>query len=368
MTSSEFILPFAYIAENDESIITIKRSDKQAKAKEFIKKVYNQYPVNPMNPKQHIMTWGEGDAMDFVIFELDISPFKVDTVEINWISAYPQGAGVGTKALEVLKDLARKDSISLSLYPWDKGRISQSKLTKFYNKRGFNPIMKDRKDLIWNPEIEEAESHTSASKEIRTSLRRAGYKLLGSGADATVWAKKSNSVIKIIMPDDGQGAGVAGDTFMKFYEFCKSHEGYDNLPRFSDNAVEVFEAAGKQYVMITMERLKPITVGSFQEAMVWILSELATRKITWQEALDVISDDKTWIHYADGMDPALILQTLDSLDEKGLLEYEVLFKLMTLLYHKGRINKIGWDLHTENAMMRGDTIVITDPWFNMEVQ
>lgn len=216
--------------------------------------------------------------------------------------------------------------------------------------------------------VDEAETRTLASTQIRTNLRKAGYKLLGSGADATVWAKKSGPVTKIIMPDDGQGAGLAGDTFMKFYEFCKEHEGYDNLPRFSDNEVEVFEADGKDYIMITMERLAPIPNGSFQEAMVWILSDLATKTMSWQQALQIISNEKTWMHYDEGMDPVQILQTIDSLDQRDLLEYEVLFKLMTLLYHRGRINKIGWDLHTENAMMRGDTIVITDPWFNMQTR
>jgi hypothetical protein len=169
------------------------------------------------------------------------------------------------------------------------------------------------------------------------------------------------------MPDDGQGAGTAGDTFMRFYEFCKEHEGYDNLPKFSDNEVEAFEADGKQYIMVTMERLVPIARHSFQEAMVWILSELATRRISWDEALRTISNERTWDIYGE-MDTLEILRTLDSLDDRDLLEYEVLFKLMTLLYHRGRINKIGWDLHTENAMMRGDTIVITDPWFNMETK
>jgi len=215
--------------------------------------------------------------------------------------------------------------------------------------------------------VDEAEKRTAASMEIRSNMRDAGYKLLGSGADATVWAKKEGPVIKIIMPDDGQGAGTAGDTFMRFYDFCKEHEGYDNLPRFSDNEVEAFEADGKQYIMVTMERLVPIARHSFQEAMVWILSELATRRISWDEALRTISNERTWDNYGE-MDTLEILRTLDSLDDRDLLEYEVLFKLMTLLYHRGRINKIGWDLHTENAMMRGDTIVITDPWFNMETK
>lgn len=217
------------------------------------------------------------------------------------------------------------------------------------------------------PPVEEAEQRTPASIEIRKSLRDAGYKLLGSGVDATVWAKKAGPVIKIIMPDDGKGSGLAGDTFMKFYEFCKEHTDLDNLPKFSDKEVEVFESDGKQYIMVTMERLKPIPRHSFQEAMVWILSELATRRISWNEALKTMNDERTWDNYGE-IDTLEILRTLDSVDDRDLLEYEVLFKLMTLLYTRGRINKIGWDLHTENAMMRGNTIVITDPWFISEVE
>lgn len=274
-------------------------------------------------------------------------------------------------------ELKGDDPVQVNIKP--RGWYRRSHLTSDHIKALSNSLVGERGNLVkgplFSPEsaleegtVDEAESYTPASKEIRTSLRRAGYKLLGSGADATVWAKKSGPVTKIIMPDDGQGAGVAGDTFMKFYEFCKEHSNFENLPRFSGQEVEAFEVDGKEYIMITMERLRPIPVGSFQEAMVWILSDLATKPMSWQQAQQIIGDEKTWMHYDEGMDPTLILQTLDSLDERDLLEYEVLFKLMTLLYNKGRINKIGWDLHTENAMMRGDTIVITDPWFNMQTE
>lgn len=211
-------------------------------------------------------------------------------------------------------------------------------------------------------EFSEAEARTAASIEIRRNLRAAGYKLLGSGADATVWAKKTGPVVKIIMPDDHKGSGPAGDTFMKFYEFCKENPILENLPRFSGNEAEVFRVDNKDYVMVTMERLKPIPVNSFQEAMVWILSDLSTKKMTWDHALEVIRNRQAWENY-DGMPASDILARIDGMDNRDLLELEVLFKLMSVLYHKGRINKMGWDLHTENAMMRGDTIVITDPWF-----
>jgi hypothetical protein len=219
--------------------------------------------------------------------------------------------------------------------------------------------------------ITDAESHTSASKEIRTSLRKAGYKLLGSGVDATVWAKKSGPVIKIIMPDDKMGAGQAGDTFMKFYEFCKENSSIENLPRFSHNEVDVFDADGKQYIMATMERLSPIPNGSFQEAMVWFLSDYATKKMSWNKVVQDLKNEQNWINYTSeswASDPLEMMLRFDSLDKRDLLEYEVLYKLMVLLWHKGNINKMGWDLHTENAMMRNNTIVITDPWFNIRLE
>lgn len=212
--------------------------------------------------------------------------------------------------------------------------------------------------------IAEAEIRTSASREIRQSLRRAGYKLLGSGVDATVWAKTSGlDVIKIIMPDDGQGAGVAGDTFMRFYEFCKAHSDLENLPKFSDKEVEVFQADGKDYIMITMERLTPIpqSRSSFKEAVVWLFSVCTSSKMSWEQTKKKLSDYQTWADNPD-FNPASILRAYNKLTPEQLLEYEILYKLMVLLYHTGNINKVGWDLHTENAMLRGDTIVITDPW------
>lgn len=215
--------------------------------------------------------------------------------------------------------------------------------------------------------VDEAEKRTPASIEIRQNLKKSGYKLLGSGVDATVWAKKAGPVIKIIMPDDGKGAGIAGDTFMKFYEFCKEHPGYENLPKFSDNEVEVFQADGKDYIMATMERLSPIPRGSFEEAIVWIFSDLATKNIDWDNVLRTISSEETWLEHSDLFDPEKMLQKFDSLDDRDLLELEVLYKLMVLLWHRGKINKVGWDLHTENAMMRNGTIVITDPWFSLGI-
>jgi hypothetical protein len=59
--------------------------------------------------------------------------------------------------MKELQALAREDGIALTLYPWDKGQVSQAKLTKFYRGQGFRPAMKGSKNMAWSPEIDEAE-------------------------------------------------------------------------------------------------------------------------------------------------------------------------------------------------------------------
>lgn len=233
--------------------------------------------------------------------------------------------------------------------------------------------------------VDEAEQDTPAAEEIYSVLEKHGYELLGSGVDATVWAKKdSPEVIKIIMPEHGEGAGKEANTFYKFYEFCKQHPNLENLPQFvriGGEAHSVFTADGRDYIMIGMERLQPIPQGSFAEAMVYKLSEYASDGLTWEQAHDRLRDDRSWAGW-EHIDPEdmerrtqspmptdAVISSVDEWDEKDSVKWAVLYSLMRLLYHTGRINKQAWDLHTENAMMRGDDmIVITDPWIASETE
>ena len=125
------------------------RSTKSAKATDWIKKVYTKYPV--MWEDNHVMMWGEGAAQQFAMFELSPSFSKQDAVEVKWFQAYPLRSGVGTRAMRELQALAKEDGISLTLSPWDKGRVSQAKLTKFYKSLGFTPT-KSARSMEWSPE------------------------------------------------------------------------------------------------------------------------------------------------------------------------------------------------------------------------
>ncbi len=202
------------------------------------------------------------------------------------------------------------------------------------------------------------------------TLKQAGYEELGSGADATVWAKDAGSVIKIIVPEEEGTLNTAAETFKKFYEFCMKHQNIECLPKFipiQGRHYAEFTIKGETFIQISMERLYPLKNNSFQEAMVWYLSDFAVKNTPWEEVKKFLSTPAAWQDTDFG--PITNQLALKVSNLKGVQEakYALLYTVMTLLYHTGRINRLGWDLHTENAMQRRDgTVVIIDPWFNHE--
>lgn len=131
---------------------SIKLSGDNSMAKSWIEKVYAKYPYTMQN--NHVMVWGKGDDQQFAMFELIPSMSKRGAVEVKWFQAYPLRQGVGSRAMKELQAMAQADGIALTLFPWDKGQVSQSKLTKFYKGHGFEPTVKGSKSLAWTPVTE----------------------------------------------------------------------------------------------------------------------------------------------------------------------------------------------------------------------
>jgi hypothetical protein len=108
---------------------------------------------------------GSGDDQEFAMFELVPSLSRRGAVEVKWFQAYPLRQGVGSRAMQQLQQLAREDGISLTLFPWDKGQVSQSKLTKFYRGQGFSPTARGSKAMQWTPEQSGVSESWGVSKE-----------------------------------------------------------------------------------------------------------------------------------------------------------------------------------------------------------
>jgi hypothetical protein len=139
--SSEFI---------KEAAIRLTGFGPSEKTKEWVAKVNAMFPKSPLNPNNHVMKFGEGSDLSIVQFEL--VPRDKNKVEIKWIQATPMRSGSGSKAMKILQDMAKKDGISFTLFPWDKGAVSQAKLIKFYKKHGFETTG-NSKNMSWEPTI-----------------------------------------------------------------------------------------------------------------------------------------------------------------------------------------------------------------------
>lgn len=163
--------------------------DHNARTKAWIEKVYAEYPQTWQN--NHIMVMGgTGDDQQFAMFELVPSMSKKDAVEVKWFQAYPLRQGVGSRAMQQLQTLAQEDGIALTLYPWDKGQVSQAKLTKFYKGQGFKPTVKGAKNMMWTPEIAEADM---SRRGFLKGLGAAG--LAAAGGNAFAKAQRTERVI-----------------------------------------------------------------------------------------------------------------------------------------------------------------------------
>jgi hypothetical protein len=205
--------------------------------------------------------------------------------------------------------------------------------------------------------VSEYERDTPRAEKIQRTLSRAGYRMLGGGAEATAWGREDGPVIKVIMPSEGSGTDLAMKSFLRFYKLTRKKPS-PHWPRFQalrDEAGRVSDFAeftidGKKYVQIGVERLAELSFGESQ-----IIEDMAM-------AIEQGRSLKHWAKaYMDSYreDFPRDIQALES-------QLPTLWAAMETAYGKTGGNYV-WDLHGGNAMKRQDgTIVITDPFIRWD--
>lgn len=218
--------------------------------------------------------------------------------------------------------------------------------------------------------VTEYERDTDNSKQIFAKLRSLGYELLGDGADATVWTKDEGHVIKILMPSRTipMTAINAELGFLTFYQFCQANKSVPNLPRFVNVGGQhhtVFELNGVPYRQIAMEQLIPLKQDSFDEAIVWVLSDFAKMRAPWNNIVEFLIKPDIWKGLKSPIAPNMPQLVSEKFADPAVSkQYGILYQTMGKLNHIGLKAGLGWDLHTENVMQRRDgTLVIVDPYF-----
>jgi hypothetical protein len=168
------------------------------------------------------------------------------------------------------------------------------------------------------------------------------------------------------MPDEV--GNNAEQIFRKFYEFSMAHQDLACIPRF--NEVNTIDINGKDYTQIEMERLSPIKEGTFLQGVVWFFSDFCIAQESWDFVDRSLGLTTTWEDLSKVIGSNRINQYTNQWrnlenNENLYNMYKQLYDTMTVLYNTGKINKFGWDLHTENVMQRknGQPVII-DPWMS----
>ena len=194
-------------------------------------------------------------------------------------------------------------------------------------------------------------------QKVYQTMANAGYKKVGRGLDASVWAKDAGSVIKII---------TSGQTpFLRFYKFCRAHPDNPYLPRFvpiHGRDHEVFKLYGEKFLQVSMEKLRKLRSGSPQEFLIWYLEDAAGKNKSWDKVVDELTADQgSELRKYEKQFPSKTLQIIYKSLTSRPEDWSPLYKtIVALRKHTGSSS---WDLHTDNAMQRSDgTIVIIDPY------
>ena len=181
---------------------------------------------------------------------------------------------------------------------------------------------------------------------IRQHLIKLGYKPAGEGGDQTTWIAPDGGILKIFGTQEGQ-QGMTADhqMFATWAKYCKANSNNPYIPKYSGwKEFEFPQGSGQTYLQIKMEKLSPInnqTVEAILDNLKWCVE----RGQTFDELKSILTKK-----YGNK-----ILQS-------PLLVNTSLWDIVTKINGIGVKHGWGLDLHAENYMMRGNQVVIVDPW------
>jgi hypothetical protein len=204
------------------------------------------------------------------------------------------------------------------------------------------------------------EDHRVKMKEI---FKQNGFKQIGDGLEAIVYAKDSASVTKVIFPAATYSTQEHWDqalrTFMLFMQYCEQNPS-PHLPNVEYYGTITVD--GEKLHQAIMERLKPLRKDSVTELMIWYMAEKVTQGTPWTGVYSEMCEPMMWEDIPD-TDIYALAKKVQKMPYNKLLGFVETYHVMEELYAFGQQNNLGWDCHTENVMQRADgTLVITDPW------
>jgi hypothetical protein len=183
-----------------------------------------------------------------------------------------------------------------------------------------------------------------------------GWKLMGGGVEAAVAMHPNREYVLKLFPKDSN--------YRNFVEYAKQHRENPHLPRFSRYIKPV---PGTDWSYVRMEELKEIGAGVFVAGKKMVNDHLAEALYIRYTELSLHVNMNSFLSMLDKRIKKWIKRI-----ESGKISYEELCDALQITpadaywkqaVHDIAVTKMGQriDLHPENIMLRGSTLVITDP-------
>lgn len=182
--------------------------------------------------------------------------------------------------------------------------------------------------------VKQMHADNQSSNGITQALKQYGYGPVGGGAFGKVYQKEGQStVLKVFL---------ASDTgYLKFLKFCSQYGPSKHLPKFYGRLLNLEKYVGYPVMAIRMEKLSYVSHPGISDAMWRVINAIQS---LWGMSLDYFQEE-----YEDLAGPELIA-VIYAL-ERGI--------------RGDQVDRL--DLHGANYMLRGQDVVIIDPYAPQDI-
>jgi hypothetical protein len=213
-------------------------------------------------------------------------------------------------------------------------------------------------ELTLTHELKAAGDEWDAPPALQKILSRHGWKSLGTGAEAAVAMHPQKSyVLKIFN---------SKSNYVHFVKFVQQHSANPHVPRFSRYVRQV---PGTEFSYVRMEKLLKVSEAQLLNKYANYLAEMmAMTEVTGMGMLNPGLDEKlqdqlgNWGYTPeDLLDPDQNQEIYAKLGGEPPASWAQV--LTDLAEYTERTDVEAWDMHADNFMTRGNTLVIVDPFF-----
>lgn len=215
-------------------------------------------------------------------------------------------------------------------------------------------------EITLTHELKSATTKLDHARALKKILTRHGWKSLGTGAEAAVAMHPQKAYVLKIFNSDSR--------YTQFVQFVQAHATNPHVPRFSRYVRQI---PGTEFSYVRMEKLQKVTHAQLLNTYAAYLAEMLAQS----QVMDLsMLSDKLAMDLEDNKLMALGYNAEDLLDPDQ--QDEIYSKLgghppptwsqvlSDLGDYSEQVDVAGWDMHADNFMRRGKTLVIVDPFYS----